>query len=91
MFYRLETWRADPDDPSITSYLREISAFQRYCAMSTYEIAGGSEERAVAALGSATGATLTASKNRQDGVSPLDSFWARGQDLIFVSSAGPSN
>jgi exocyst complex component 2 len=72
VFYRLETWRADADDPTTTSYLRQIASFQRYAAMSAYRIAGGSEERANATLmGSSSGASIAAGKVRQDGVSPI--------------------
>lgn len=81
VFYRLETWGADPDDPSITSYLRQIAAFQRFCSMSTYRIAGGSEERASAAMGSSTGATLSVGKGRQDGVSFQNVYYSDSQLL----------
>ena len=69
VFYRLETWQSDPDEASTTLYLRQIAAYQRSCAMSAYRIAGGTEERANAAMASATGATLAPGKARSDGVS----------------------
>lgn len=64
VFYRLETWQADPDDPSTTAYLRQVAAFQRFCSISAYRVAGGSEERANALMGSSSGAL--GSRNRQD-------------------------
>jgi exocyst complex component 2 len=66
VFYRLETWVPDADDASKTSYLNQIASFQRFCAISAYRVAGGSEEKANALLGSSTG---TASRGRQDPVS----------------------
>ena len=71
VFYRLETWQSDPDEASTTVYLRQIAAFQRSCAMSAYRIAGGTEERANAAMGSSTGATLPPGKVRSEGVSNI--------------------
>ncbi|GAA5918454.1 hypothetical protein JCM1841_003976 [Sporobolomyces salmonicolor] len=73
VFYRLETWHPDPDDPSITAYLRQVAAFQRFNAISAYRVAGGSEERANALMGSSSasssssaGGALSSSRNRQD-------------------------
>lgn len=68
VFYRLETWRPDPDEPSTTLYLRQLAAFHRFCAISAYRIAGGSEERANAALASPHGSTLSG-RVRQENVS----------------------
>ena len=64
VFYRLETWHPDPDEPSTTAYLRNVAAFQRFCTISAYRIAGGSEERANALLGSS--ASAGGAKSRQE-------------------------
>lgn len=51
IFFKLETWQPDPDDASVTEYLRRVASFQRFCTISAYRVAGGSEERATALLG----------------------------------------
>lgn len=67
VFYRLETWIPDPDEPSTTAYLRNVAAFQRFCTISAYRVAGGTEERANALMSST--ATGGGSKGRQEPVS----------------------
>ncbi|GAA6063763.1 hypothetical protein JCM10212_002715, partial [Sporobolomyces blumeae] len=68
IFYRLETWKPDADDPSNTAYLRKIVTFQRFNAISAYRVAGGTEERAnslllASATSSATGAKANGTSN----------------------------
>ena len=87
VFYRLENWRPDPDEPSTTLYLRQLASFHRFCTISAYRIAGGSEERANAALASASGSTL-AGRARQENVwRPPLRFRGR-KDLIKSDPAG---
>ncbi|GAA6006556.1 hypothetical protein JCM10207_004971 [Rhodosporidiobolus poonsookiae] len=104
VFYRLETWRAEPDDPAITAYLRQVAGFQRFMAISAYRVAGGSEERANALLGasSASGAAGAASRNRQDIDLPsefqkkvqsafLDGLYAFLDGLVHVAFSDPES
>lgn len=63
IFFRLETWQPDPDDPSTTAYLRQVAAFQRFCAICAYRIAGGTEERAQALMGSNASSSSSVSSN----------------------------
>lgn len=65
IFFKLETWQPDPDDVSITAYLRSVAAFQRFCTISAYRVAGGSEERATALLGASVIGT-SGTKIRQE-------------------------
>ncbi|KAL8286277.1 hypothetical protein RQP46_004765 [Phenoliferia psychrophenolica] len=99
VFYRLETWRPDPDEPSTTLYLRQLAAFHRFCTISAYRIAGGSEERANAALASASGSTLSG-RGRQDNEIPsefvrkikaafLDGLYAFLDGLVHVAFSDP--
>ncbi|BGP12574.1 hypothetical protein JCM10213_004839 [Rhodosporidiobolus nylandii] len=103
VFYRLETWRPDPDDPAITAFLRQVAAFQRFNAISAYRVAGGSEERANALLGASpasTGSSGAASRNRQDIDIPsefqrkiqsafLDGLYAFLDGLVHVAFSDP--
>ncbi|KAM0755622.1 hypothetical protein T439DRAFT_295613 [Meredithblackwellia eburnea MCA 4105] len=99
VFYRLETWRPDPDEPSTTLYLRQLAAFQRFCTISAYRLAGGSEERANAALASASGSTLSG-RSRQEGeissefgrkikAAFLDGLYAFLDGLVHVAFSDP--
>lgn len=78
VFYRLETWRPDPDDAAITAFLRQLAAFQRFMSISSYRVAGGSEERANALLGASSsssssgGASSAASRSRKEIDIPAD-------------------
>ncbi|KAK4705258.1 exocyst complex component 2, partial [Phenoliferia sp. Uapishka_3] len=101
VFYRLETWRPDPDEPSTTIYLRQLAAFQRFCAISAYRIAGGTEERANAALANASGATLSG-RGRQESEIPsefvrkikaafLDGLYAFLDGLVHVAFSDPES
>ncbi|GAA6031944.1 hypothetical protein JCM8097_003354 [Rhodosporidiobolus ruineniae] len=104
VFYRLETWRPDPDDPAITAFLRQVTSFQRFLAISTYRVAGGSEERANALLGASSpssgSAAAAASRNRQDLDIPsefqrkiqsafLDGLYAFLDGLVHVAFSDP--
>ncbi|GAA5997397.1 exocyst subunit SEC5 [Rhodotorula paludigena] len=84
VFYRLETWRQDPDDSAITAFLRQISAFQRFMAISAYRVAGGSEEHANALLGasSSSSATSAAARSRKD-VDILGDFQRKAQSAFL--------
>ncbi|GAA5834893.1 hypothetical protein JCM11251_002055 [Rhodosporidiobolus azoricus] len=85
VFYRLETWRADQDDPAITAYLRQVAAFQRFNSVSAYRVAGGSEERATALLGTSSassGASAAAARNRQD-IELLSEFQKKVQSAFL--------
>ena len=50
LFYRLENWQLDPNEPFVTLYVRKSGTFQRAIAKVAYRIAGGSEDRAAAAF-----------------------------------------
>ncbi|GJN92256.1 hypothetical protein Rhopal_005286-T1 [Rhodotorula paludigena] len=102
VFYRLETWRQDPDDSAITAFLRQISAFQRFMAISAYRVAGGSEEHANALLGasSSSSATSAAARSRKDVDIPgdfqrkaqsafLDGLYAFLDGLVHVAFSDP--
>ena len=41
VFYQLENWKSDPNEPSTTLYLTEIQAFQRHLTTATFKLAGG--------------------------------------------------
>ncbi|ORY73403.1 exocyst complex component Sec5-domain-containing protein [Leucosporidium creatinivorum] len=98
VFYRLETWLPDPDEPSTTAYLRNVAAFQRFCAISAYRIAGGTEERANALMSSTS--TGGGSKGRQEADLPgefvrkvqssfLDALYAFLDGLVHVAFSDP--
>ncbi|KAK4055272.1 Exocyst complex component S5 [Microbotryomycetes sp. JL201] len=100
VFYRLETWKPDSDDVSITAFLRQIISFQRFCAISTYRIAGGSEDRANALMGPSS--NLHAARARQDGDLPtdfvrkiqsayLDALYAFLDGLVHVAFSDPES
>ncbi|BGO96556.1 Exocyst complex component SEC5 [Rhodotorula toruloides] len=102
VFYRLETWRPDPDDPAITAFLRQVTSFQRFMAISAYRVAGGSEERGNALMGSSSSSSSsnTASRNRQDVTIPtdfqrkiqsafLDGLYAFLDGLVHVAFSDP--
>ncbi|KAK4057640.1 Exocyst complex component S5 [Microbotryomycetes sp. JL221] len=100
VFYRLETWQPDSDDVSITAFLRQITSFQRFCAISAYRIAGGSEERANALMGPST--SSQAARARQDTDLPtdfvrkvqsayLDALYAFLDGLVHVAFSDPDS
>ncbi|GAA5945363.1 hypothetical protein JCM3775_002199 [Rhodotorula graminis] len=105
VFYRLETWRPDPDDVAITAFLRQVAAFQRFMSISAYRVAGGSEERANALLGassssSANSGATAAARNRKDvDLAPdfqrkvqsafLDGLYAFLDGLVHVAFSDP--
>ncbi|BGP36516.1 Exocyst complex component S5 [Rhodotorula kratochvilovae] len=105
VFYRLETWRPDPDDPAITAFLRQVAAFQRFMSISAYRVAGGSEERANALLGassssSASAGGASAARSRKDIDIPanfqrkvqgafLDGLYAFLDGLVHVAFSDP--
>ena len=105
VFYRLETWRPDPDDAAITAFLRQVAAFQRFMSISSYRVAGGSEERANALLGassssSASSSATSAARNRKDVDIPpdfqrkvqsafLDGLYAFLDGLVHVAFSDP--
>ncbi|KAI5478551.1 exocyst complex component sec5 [Pseudohyphozyma bogoriensis] len=98
VFYRLETWQPDADDPSVTAFLRQVAAFQRFCAISAYRIAGGSEERAIASMGSASGSTVSSKSRDVDFPSEfvkkiqsafLDGLYAFLDGLVHVAFSDP--
>ncbi|GAA5969236.1 hypothetical protein JCM11641_007520 [Rhodosporidiobolus odoratus] len=106
VFYRLETWRPDPDDPAITAFLRQVAAFQRFNAIAAYRVAGGSEERANALIGNSSSSSSSsgaaAARNRQDVDIPsefqrkiqsafLDALYAFLDGLVHVAFSDPES
>jgi exocyst complex component 2 len=67
--YRLESWVANPDEPSTTMYLKSADAFQRSMARRAYRVAGGAQDHAqnifLPALGPAICATHPAGLRRR--------------------------
>ncbi|GAA5873213.1 hypothetical protein JCM3774_000083 [Rhodotorula dairenensis] len=105
VFYRLENWRPDPDQPSTTVFLRHLAAYQRFMSISAYRVAGGSEERAnshFSASSSATGPGAAAkSRSRPEDDLPkdltrriksafLDSLYAFLDGLVHVAFSDPA-
>ncbi|GAA5960084.1 hypothetical protein JCM8115_004527 [Rhodotorula mucilaginosa] len=105
VFYRLENWRPDPDQPSTTVFLRHMAAYQRFMSISAYRIAGGSEERAnshFSATSSSAGASAAAkSRGRPEDDLPkplarkikgafLDSLYAFLDGLVHVAFSDPA-
>ena len=41
IFYHLEDWKSNPNEPSTTLYLGEIQTFQRHLTTATFKLAGG--------------------------------------------------
>lgn len=41
IFYRLEDWKSNPNEPSTTLYLTEIQTFQRHLTTAAFKLAGG--------------------------------------------------
>ena len=41
IFYYLESWKSDPNEPSTTLYLGEIQTFQRHLTTAAFKLAGG--------------------------------------------------
>lgn len=41
IFYYLESWKSNPNEPSTTIYLSEIQTFQRHLTTATFKLAGG--------------------------------------------------
>jgi len=41
IFYHLENWKSNPNEPSTTLYLGEIQTFQRHLTTATFKLAGG--------------------------------------------------
>ncbi|KDE09777.1 hypothetical protein MVLG_00177 [Microbotryum lychnidis-dioicae p1A1 Lamole] len=105
VFFRLETWHPDPDEPSTTAYLRQVAAFQRFCAISAYRIAGGTEERAQALMGSNASSNPSnqlGSRSRSDVSLPtefvkkiqaafLDGLYAFLDGLVHVAFSDPEH
>ncbi|SCV68475.1 BQ2448_596 [Microbotryum intermedium] len=105
VFFRLETWYPDPDEPSTTAYLRQVAAFQRFCAISAYRIAGGTEERAQALMGSNASSNPSnqpSSRSRSDVSLPtefvkkiqaafLDGLYAFLDGLVHVAFSDPEH
>ncbi|GAA6021966.1 hypothetical protein JCM8202_004357 [Rhodotorula sphaerocarpa] len=105
VFYRLENWRADPDQPSTTVILRHFNAYQRFMSISALRIAGRSEERAnalfSATTGTAGGPNAPKSRSRSDEELPhelvqsiksafLDGLYAFLDGLVHVAFADPA-
>lgn len=104
-FYRLENWRSDPDQPSITVFLRHLAAYQRFMAASAYRIAGGSEELAsscFSAVTPTTGGAAAKVRARQEDALPkdltrriqsafLDGLYAFLDGLVHVAFSDPAS
>lgn len=41
IFYHLENWKSNPNEPSTTFYLGEIQTFQRHLTTAAFKLAGG--------------------------------------------------
>ena len=41
IFYHLENWKSNPNEPSTTVYLTEIQTFQRHLTTAAFKLAGG--------------------------------------------------
>lgn len=41
IFYHLEDWKSNPNEPSTTLYLTEIQTFQRHLTTAAFKLAGG--------------------------------------------------
>lgn len=41
IFYHLENWKSNPNEPSTTLYLTEIQTFQRHLTTTAFKLAGG--------------------------------------------------
>lgn len=41
IFYHLENWKSNPNEPSTTLYLTEIQTFQRHLTTAAFKLAGG--------------------------------------------------
>jgi len=44
LFYHLESWTLNPDEPSVTSYLAHFELFQRHMTVAAYNLAAGAIE-----------------------------------------------
>jgi len=84
IFYKLEDWRPDSTstdgDTSTTSYLAKIAAFHRFNCITSYRLAGGSEESAQSLLSSSSTSSSTNSSGN-----PLSNSRTRNNELGLTS------
>ena len=102
IFYRLESWQPDAEEPLATVYIRQAAAFQRSIARSCMRLSGASEERALAAfpIYAAPAGTVPARRSeeplppllvRRAQAAFLDALYAFLDGLVHVAFSSPDS
>jgi len=90
IFYKLEDWRPDSStstdgDTSTTSYLAKIVAFHRFNCITSYRLAGGSEESAQSLLSSSSSTSSSSTSTLNSSGNPLSNSRTRNNELGLTS------